>query len=219
MTNTVHTQSEQSVFTQQSYVANGQQPRSGVRQDKYTPRRERAATIQPVSRNTDMRTHHLNTNTRRSQKGYSRKRKTVPVMLWVKPVVKEELERIAASEGVSVSKAGGTLLERSLQQHVDMHYSALLQPIIESAIQKQMRSYSTRLAVLLVRSLFTSEQTRSVATNILGRQAGITPKELNEILDGSSRAAKRNITHVTPQLTALIEEVEQWLGEGEKPHV
>jgi hypothetical protein len=219
MKNTVHTQSPQNVFTRQSYAANGQQPRRGVWQDKYTPTRERAVTPQPVSRNNDMRTHHLNNNTHRSQKGYSRKRKTVPVMLWVKPLVKAELERIAASEGVSVSKAGGTFLERSLQQHVDMHYSALLQPIIECAIQKHMRSYSTRLAVLLVRSLFTSEQTRSLATNVLGRQPGITPKELNEILDGSSRAAKRNITHVTPQLTALIEEVEKWLGEGEKPHV
>ena len=78
------------------------------------------------------------------------KRQTVHLTLWVKPVVKEELERIAASEGISVSKAGGSFLEQSLQSHIDMHYSALLQPIIENAIQKQMRSYSTRLAVLFV---------------------------------------------------------------------
>jgi hypothetical protein len=85
-----------------------------------------------------------------------------------------------------------------------------LQPIIESAIRQQMRSMSTRLAFLLVRVAFASEQTRSLVTNVLGRQQGVTTAVLNEILDGSSKAAKGKITHCTPQLEELIAEVEQW---------
>ena len=158
-----------------------------------------------------MRPHGMNRNTSRSQKRPTPKRKTVHLTLWVKPVVKAELERIAASEGLSVSATGGALLEKALQHHIDMQYHALLQPIIEQAIAQQMRSYSSRIAVLLVRSLFASEQTRGIVTNILGRQPGVTPDVLTTILDGSSNTAKGNITRVTPQLAELIDAVERWI--------
>ena len=68
-----------------------------------------------------------------------------------------------------------------------------------------------RAALLLVRSMFASEQTRALTTNILGRQPGVTQEVLDHILDGSSDTAKRNITRVTPQLASLIHEIEQWL--------
>jgi hypothetical protein len=87
--------------------------------------------------------------------------------------------------------------------------------VIAKAIKKEMRAYSTRLAVLLVRVAFASEQTRSLVTNILGRQPGITPEPLNTILDGSSKAAKGKITYQSPQLADIIDEVEQWFTEGE----
>jgi hypothetical protein len=98
----------------------------------------------------------MNSNSHRSQNRPTAKRKTVHLTLWVKPVVKAELQRIAEREGVSVSATGGAFLEQALQQHVDMHYSALLHPIIEQAIAKQMRSYSSRIAMLLVRVAFDS---------------------------------------------------------------
>jgi hypothetical protein len=111
------------------------------------------------------------------------------------------------------------LLEQSLRQSVSTQHAVLLDPIITKAIGKHMRSYSTRLAVLLVRVAFASEQTRSLVTNILGRQPGITPEVLNHILDGSSQAAKGKITYKTPQLASLIDEVEQWFTEREHdPH-
>jgi hypothetical protein len=218
MKNTVHTQSLRNVFERQSDTANGQQPRSGVWQDKYAPKVVRAATTQPVTQKNRARTRQLDINSSRT-KNYSRKRQTVQIAAWVKPSIKAELQRIAMREGLSVSQTCGALLEEALQQNLYTQHTALLDPIIEKAIRKHMRSYSTRLAVLLVRSLFTSEQTRSLTTNVLGRQPGVTPKELNDILDGSSNAAKRNITHVTPQLTALVEEVEKWMQEGEKTNV
>jgi hypothetical protein len=102
-----------------------------------------------------------------------------------------------------------------MQTHLDLQYGALLQPIIESAIRQQMRSMSTRLAFLLVRVAFASEQARSLVTNVLGRQQGVTPSVLNEILDGSSKAAKGKITQRTPQLEELITEVERWFQNGD----
>ena len=74
-----------------------------------------------------------------------------------------------------------------------------------------MAKYSTRIALLLVRVAFESGQTRALVTNILGRQPGVSPELLNTILDGSGKTAKGNITRKTPQLAAILEEVEKWL--------
>src|SRR2546429_2792903 len=216
MVNTAHTQSLHNVFERQRHSANGQQPRRGVWQDNPTPHAARRASPQPAPHKKAMRPQTMNSNPHRSQNRPTAKRKTVHLTLWVKPVVKAELERIAEQEGVSVSRAGGAFLEQALQQHVDMHYSALLHPIIEQAIAKQMRSYSSRIAMLLVRVAFASEQTRGIVTNILGRQPGVTPDVLTTILDGSSKTAKGNITRKTPQLTELMEAVEQWIRAAEE---
>lgn len=94
-----------------------------------------------------------------------------------------------------------------------MQYGALLKPIIENQIRKQMQTVSTRMALLLVRVAFASEQTRSLVTNVLGRMQGITPETLNEILDRSAQAAKGKITYQSPQLEEIIEEVQQWFKE------
>ncbi len=146
----------------------------------------------------------------------STKRKMVKVTVWVKPIVKEELERVAKREELSMSAASAAFLEKALQNHVDLQYGALLQPIIEHAIQKQMRTISTRLAWLLVRVAFDAGQTRSITTNILSRQAGVTEDVLKTILTSSGKSAKGNITRRTPQISELIETVEQWMVEDDK---
>lgn len=163
-----------------------------------------------------MRTQEMSNRIARSQNRTVPKRKTVCISLWVKPVVKQELQRIAEREGLSISVTGATLLEKSLAHHLDSEHAGLIQPVIEKAIKKEMRAYSTRLAVLLVRVAFASEQTRSLVTNILGRQPGMTPEVLNHILDSSSKAAKGKITYKTPQLESIIKEVEAWFSERER---
>lgn len=144
----------------------------------------------------------------------SRSRKTVKVTVWVKPIVKAELQRRAEREGLSLSATGAAFLEKAMQASVDMQYGTLLEPIIERTITKHLQARDNRLAILLVRSLFASEQTRSLVTNILGRQPGVSQPVLEHILNGSSSVAKRNITRLTPQLKAIIVEVEQWMQEA-----
>jgi hypothetical protein len=108
-----------------------------------------------------------------------------------------------------MSRAGGALLERALQQNIDMQYNAFLTPVIEAAIRKEIRSFSNRIAMLLARTLFASEQTRSLTTNILGRQPGITEDLLKHILAMSQKAARGNLSRKTPP--ELIAAIEQWL--------
>lgn len=171
---------------------------------------------QPAPRAKETRTAPKKADTKRTQPKNSALGKDVQLNLWVRPVVKAELERVAKREGLSISAAGEAFLEKALHQDLSTQHGALLETILYKAIGKHMRSYSNRLAVLLVRSIFAGEQTRAIVTNILGRQQGVNQSVLEQILDGSSDSAKRNITRVTPQLAALINAVEQWIREGEK---
>ena len=102
------------------------------------------------------------------------KRQTVKLTSWVKPSVKTEFQRIAKAEGLTVSRTGAAALEEWLARQLHVHYRGIFQPMIEHAIAKEMRAYSSRIATLLVRSMFTSEQTRALTNNILGRQPGVT---------------------------------------------
>jgi hypothetical protein len=219
MANTVLPHFSQNVFLNQSHPVIKQQQNLGVRQDKRANFSARIASGQPASLQKVMRAQQLKKDTPRSQNKPIPKRKTVQLTLWVKPIVIAELKRIAVSEGLSVSATGAAILGKAMQTNLDMQYGALLQPIIREAITNQMRSMSTRLAFLLVRVAFVSEQTRSLVTNVLGRQQGVTPAVLNDILDSSSKAAKGKITQRTPQLEDLIVEVERWFQEeGNKTH-
>ena len=139
------------------------------------------------------------------------KRQTVHFTTHVKPSVKAELQRIAKAEGLTLSRTGAAALEEWLARRSHIQHRGIFQPMIEHAIAKEMRAYSSRIALLLVRSLFTSEQTRAIAYNILRKQPGLTDEKVDDIMDGSKNTAKRNIAQVAPELTPLIREIETWL--------
>src|SRR6266571_7325804 len=139
------------------------------------------------------------------------KRQTVHYTTHVKPSVKAELQRIAQAEGLTTSRVGAVAIEEWLARRSHIQHRGIFQPMIEHAIAKEMRAYSSRIALLLVRSLFTSEQTRAIAYNILRKQPGLTDEKLDDIMDGSKNTAKRNIGQVAPELTPLIREIETWL--------
>jgi hypothetical protein len=118
-----------------------------------------------------------------------------------------------------VSKVSASFLQQALQNNADMHYSALLTPIIESAIDKRMRARDTRLAFLLARTAFSAEQTRAIATNILGRQGDMTEETLKHILARTKRTAQSILTRRNPEVEELIAAVKQWLDHEEQEPV
>jgi small-conductance mechanosensitive channel len=158
----------------------------------------------------------VNSSTARSQNRPDPTHKTVHLTLHVDPIVKRELQRLAQQEGLTVSKIGAAFLKQALQNNVDMHYSALLEPIITSAIRKGLRANTNRLAFLLARNAFTSEQTRNLVTNILGRQRGMTEDLLKTILDMTKRTAQGSLTRRSPELEELIKALKEWLEEQEE---
>jgi hypothetical protein len=72
------------------------------------------------------------------------------------------------------------------------------------------------MALLLVRVAFSSEQTRSLVTNILSRQPDLSAEALNDILDRSAEAAKSKITRKNPELEKVIAEVKEWFSNKEE---
>jgi len=142
------------------------------------------------------------------------KRQTVKLTAWVKPSVKHELQRIAEAEKLSLSRTGAAALEDWLAKRLDMHYASFLEPIIQRALAKGMRAYSSRIAMLEVRSLFITEQTRAITYNILRRQPGMTDEKLDDIMDSSKNVAKRNIGQVSPELVPIMQALAQWLEQG-----
>ncbi len=138
--------------------------------------------------------------------------------MWIKPENKAELQRMAEADGLSVSKFGAVLLEEALHQKLHIQHAVLLQPIIESAIRKQEAVKTTKLTWLLVRIAYDVGQTRTPVTNMLDKLPGVNQADVAKILAGSSLVAKRNIIKRTPQITTLIEEVEKWMQEDEKPN-
>lgn len=216
MANTARTHFKAFSVPRRYSAGNGFTTVRGVRQDNSAHPPAPSASPQPAPRKKTMRPAPKKVSISRTHQKGSRKRKDVKLDLWVKPGVKAELQRLAKERGLSVSTTGEALLEHALQQNLYVQHTALLDPIINKAIGKHMRSYSTRIALLLVRNAYASEQTRSLVINILSRQSGVDPDTLTTILDGSSKAAKRNITHKTPQLKEIIEELENVFAEAEE---
>src|SRR6266700_1542665 len=135
----------------------------------------------------------------------SSKRQTVKVTLWVKPSCKAELERLAQSNRLTVSKTGGSLLEEAIRQQLHIQHAVLLQPIIEQAIRTQMRMVVTRLTWLFVRVGFDVGQTRILVTNMLNRIPHLPPTDVTQLLDYSGKVAKRNLTRRSPEMRSLID--------------
>jgi hypothetical protein len=215
MSRNAHIHSSGQVFFRQTVGEKGGISQHGLGQDNHAFPRVRIATAEPVAAETVLRTRPTSTPAHRVQK-VRPKRRTVQVAAWVKPAIRSELERIAREEGLSLSRTIGTLLEEAVHQKLHVRHAVLMQPIIESAIRQQMRAISTRLASLLVRVAFDAGQTRSLVTNILGRQPGVNQEVLEAILDGSSKTARGNLARKTPQLTELIDLVEKWIATEER---
>lgn len=216
MENSKRTQSEQIETTQQFPHRSDPQTQGVVWPDNPTPHRVRAASPQPVPPKNTARTHRMETKSPRGQKRSSQKRRTVQVSVWVKPGVKDELERIAKREQISLSATAAAFLEKAIESDLHTQHEALYAPILRKELRQGLRASDNRLVMLLLRDAYASEQTRAIVTNILRLLPGVTPDALTTILDESSKTAKRNILRRTPQLEALMHELENIFSDLEQ---
>jgi hypothetical protein len=217
MEHTEHTQNPKSSPARRDLGSKEGTTLPRVRQDKGVEYAASQASSLPASAKKSARLASSNSNTPRSQNKFSAHTKAAKVTIWLHPRVKAELTRLADLENLSLSATGGAFIEEGIRQKLHTQHSVLLQPIIETAIRREMQAQSNRLALLLVRVAFDAGQIRAIVTNLLARHPGVTPELLKTILEGSSNTAKRNIKERSPQLEEIITELAHMFAEGEAP--
>jgi hypothetical protein len=194
----------------------------GLRQDKRGGTTARRPSSQPARTETPSRAETLDTKTARTQNPPVDNTRTVQLSIWVKPIVKAEIQRLVdqgqkkGKDKLTVSSVAAALLEKAVQGHIDMQYGALLEPVFQSLFDRRMAERDNRLALLLVRNYLVAEQTRGLTTYIASRQPDMTPDILNDILDHTFLEAKKKLILRSPELEELIKEVKSWVIEGEK---
>jgi hypothetical protein len=157
----------------------------------------------------------VNNNLARTQNHFSANAPRVQLPLHVKPIVKAEVQRLAEMNGLSPSAQGADLLEEMLRQKLQIQQAATLETVLETIINRAISRRDARLVHFLVRIAFASEQGRGLSSTILSRMPGMTDDLLNKILDSSAKAAKKKITHSSPQLEEIMKDLEAMLSEKE----
>jgi hypothetical protein len=208
-------QSTRTVLLSQSDNTNSAQPLRGVRQDKRGLTAARNSIKQPARTATPSARIELNNAFSRSQNHFNANAPRVQLPLHVKPIVKAEVQRMAEINGISPSAQGADLLEEILRQKLHIQQAATLETALERILNRIIGKRDARLAHLLVRIAFATEQGRILDTNILSRMPGVTTTIRDKILDRSANAAKSKIKQSSPQLEDILKELEEMLSQKE----
>jgi hypothetical protein len=211
MPNTKNNQNSGNAFQNETKLKIDQQTHGDVWQDKIGTSSDRVRLHQPAPVGSGVRSPQTNRSIFRSQKAHVQKKSLVPLNLWVSPIVKAEIQRQAQLQNLSASATGSALLEEILRQKLHVQQAATLETVIDKLFEKSQRKLANRLAALLIRIAFDSGQTRVLATNILGRQPGMTEKNIKEVLSMGDKRTKANLTRRTPQLKELEDVIEKYL--------
>src|SRR5713226_7423914 len=99
MTNNHHTRSTHNSLPRRYSNANGLTTLRGVSQDNPSPPPASSALPQPAPLQTHTSAELLNRKTFRTQNRRIYRKSAVKVTSWVKPVIKDEIEKLARQEG------------------------------------------------------------------------------------------------------------------------
>src|SRR5688500_15538027 len=119
----------------------------------------------------------------------------VPLTIQIPKRLKAALQRLADQEGKSDSATARAFLARGVQANIDMQYGAMLRPVIQDQIHKDIQSYSNRTANINLQALSAAEQTRLLSIHILRFLTDLvdSPDELVPIITACQQNAMENI--------------------------
>jgi hypothetical protein len=213
--------SQSAIYQNQENTRKTKRALGGLRLDKRGETTARRPSTQPARSETPQRADTSDTKNHRSQTGTVDNTRTVQLSIWVRPIVKAEIQRLVdqgqgeGNDKLTVSSVAAALLEKAVQGHIDMQYGALLEPVFQNLFDRRMSSRDNRLALLLVRNYLVAEQTRGLITYVASRQPDMTPDILNDILDHTFQEAKKKLIRRSPELEELIREIKSWVIEEE----
>src|SRR5207248_10978993 len=158
---------------------------AGVMQDKYPPRRIKAASGEPATASipADNRPHHHG----------SEKRQTQQIAGRVLPHIKSEVIRVAKLKGWTESKTVAALVEQALAHSLAEQFGVMLRTTIQEAITKQMQKENNRAANLALEAFFSAEQARILTIYTLRFLLGSDIEILPQIIAESQQQARENM--------------------------
>jgi hypothetical protein len=193
---------------------------AGVRQDKSDLIRDRAASDQPYRTPDEIRSNQKSSHLPQSNTTAPQRSNTVsphmppdpidfdgplvPLTIQIPKHLKAEIQRLAAEEGESDSATARAFLGRGVQANIDMQYGAMLRPVIQDQIHKDIQSYSNRTANINFQALYAAEQSRLMAIHILSFLTDLldASNEFVPIITACQQNAWKNITKMTSDMPA-----------------
>jgi hypothetical protein len=175
---------------------------AGVRQDKYPPGRfqvfsdqPQSATPEPESAENTLPLTNPPADNRPKHHG-SETRQTAQIAGRAPFSTKAKIASIAKAQSLTESKVVVDLVHKALQMDADVQYGALLRPVIQDQIHKDIQSYSNRTANINLQALYAAEQNRILSIHILRFLTDLvdSPDELVPIITASQENAWENIT-------------------------
>jgi hypothetical protein len=173
----MNTQIPQSIFDAITHA--------GVMQDKYPPRRIKAASGEPATASTpaDNRPNHHG----------SEKRQTQQIAGRVLPHIKSEVVRVAKLKGWTESKTVAALVEQALAHSLAEQFGVMLKTTIQETITKQMQKENNRAANLALEAFYSAEQARILTIYTLRFLLGSDIEILPQIIAESQEQARENM--------------------------
>ena len=184
---------------------------AGVVQDKYPPRRIDGASDQPRSAAAPTESAkkaspppNLPADNRPKHHG-SETRQTAQIAGRAPFTTKARILAMAQAEGLTESKVVVNLVHKALQVEGDLHYGAMLRPVIQDQIHKDIQSYSNRNANINFQALYAAEQNRLLSIHILRFLTDLVDAsdELVPIITACQENAWENITKMNSDMPAL----------------
>jgi hypothetical protein len=174
---------------------------AGVRQDKYPPGRIGVASDQPQSAaaptesaNNAFFPPNPPADNRPKHHG-SETRQTAQIAGRAPFPTKAKIQAIAKAQGLSESQVVVSLVQKAIQIDGDVQYGAMLRPVIQDQIHKDMQSYSNRNYNINFQALYAAENNRLLTIHVLSFLTDLVDAsdELVPIIAACQKNAMENI--------------------------
>jgi hypothetical protein len=157
---------------------------------------------------------------------HSTKRATVQLSGWGSPELKAELERIAASEGITLSQTIVAACEAVVRAKHERRRDVLEKPILEAFFDRKMNQVVNRLAEFLGRSVYEIGQLRwlyvntlyhdtlrKIATAKTSEQKEALQQAFYQLLDTSQKETVKAARHWNPNIIDVVATIKAQLKE------
>jgi hypothetical protein len=193
---------------------------AGVRQDKYPPGRidvfsdqPQSAAASPESASNAGFPPHPPADNRPKHHG-SETRQTAQIAGRAPFPTKARILAIAKAEGLTESKVVVNLVHKALQIDGDVQYGAMLRPVIQDQIHKDIQSYSNRNYNMNFQALYAAEQSRLLTIHVLRFVTDLVDAsdELVPIITACQENAMDNINQMFSDIPIFPQKQEDYRG-------